>query len=169
MKKMDLPVEMVGPYRRISCEAIDKIIVNQECVELIKEMRAAGSKIAICTGKDHYRTEQILEYYGIADLFNALVSSDDVSEPKPSAIPIMKAVEELGVERDTCIVIGDGYNDILSARNAGVPVILTLWYGDVGVPRAADFTVKSVKELEEVLKAQYPFIQLTLHTSQQTK
>ena len=50
------------------------------------------------------------------------------------------------------IVIGDGYNDILSAKNAGVKSVLTLWYGDEGVPREADYLVKNVRELRELLE-----------------
>lgn len=152
MKKMNLPIEMVESYRRISCEAIDKIIVNTEAIELIKEYRAKGSKIAICTGKDHYRAADILRYYKIENLFDALISSDDVSEPKPSAIPMLAAVKAMGVDKDSCLIIGDGYNDILSAKNVGIKSILTLWYGDEGVPREADYTVDSVEELKKVIE-----------------
>lgn len=152
LTKIGLPIEMAEPYRRISCQAIDKIIVNSDCIELIKDLREKGSKIAICTGKDHYRAADILRYYGIDNLFDVLISSDDVSEPKPSAIPVLAAIESMEVNKDTCIVIGDGYNDILSAHNAGVPCILTLWYGDEGVPREAEYTVSTVDELRKILE-----------------
>ncbi|MBR4910102.1 MAG: HAD hydrolase-like protein [Clostridia bacterium] len=151
-KKMGLPVEMAGPYREISCAAIDKITVNEEAIDLVRKMRARGSKIAICTGKDRYRTVDILKYYGIDDCFDVLVASDDVEAPKPSGAPVLKAIAEMGVGKENSIVIGDGYNDILSARDAGVKVILTLWYGDEGVPREADYTAHTVKELESILK-----------------
>ena len=150
-KKMGLPVEMADPYREISSKAIDKIIINDEAINLVRKMKALGSKIAICTGKDHWRTEDILKYYNIFDCFDAIIASDDVKEPKPSAMPVLKAIEKMGISKDSCIVIGDGYNDILSAKNAGVPVILTLWYGDEGVPREADYTTFTVSELEKLL------------------
>ena len=151
MKKMGLPMEMVESYRRISCEAIDRISVNMDCIQLIQDYRKKGSKIAICTGKDHYRAEDILRFYGIVDLFDALISSDDVDEPKPSAKPIMAAIEKMKVKKEECVVIGDGYNDILSAHNAGVKAILTLWYGDSGVPRISDYSVSNVEELKKML------------------
>ncbi|MBO4433660.1 MAG: HAD-IA family hydrolase [Clostridia bacterium] len=150
-RKMGLPVEMADPYREISCAAIDKIIVNNDAIELTREMKSKGSKIAICTGKDRYRTVDILKYYNIDDCFDVIVASDDVSEPKPSAMPIIKAISDMGVNKDTCIVVGDGYNDILSARNAGVKVVLTLWYGDEGVSREADYTAHTVAQLKEIL------------------
>lgn len=151
MIKMGLPVEMVEPYRRISSEAVDKIIVNTEAIDMIRRFRDEGCKVAICTGKDHYRAEEILRFYNIENYFDVLVSSDDVSEPKPSAIPIIACIEALGVDKESVIVIGDGYNDIMSAKNAGVRSVLTLWYGDEGVPREADYLVESVAELYELL------------------
>ncbi len=152
-KKMGLPVEMADPYRKISVQSIDKIIINDEAIRLIKELRANNAKCAICTGKDHYRTVDILKYFGIEELFDAVICSDDVSEPKPSPVPILKAIESMGedVTKDNCVVIGDGLYDILSAKNAGCKSILTLWYGDEGVPREADFVVASVDELKDVI------------------
>lgn len=151
MKKMGLPVEMVDPYRRISSNSIEKVKINEECVELIKFARGRGNKIAICTGKDHYRVVEILDYFRINDLFDCIVSSDDVEEPKPSAIPVLAAAENMNVDLKSCVVIGDGYNDLLSAKNAGVRSVLTLWYGDEGVVRDCDAVVQTVDELKKTL------------------
>jgi phosphoglycolate phosphatase len=151
LKNLGLPAEMADPFRRISCEAIDKIKVNWEAMELIKDLRNQGCKIALCTGKDHYRTVDILKYYHVDDLFDILVCADDVTEPKPSAVPILEVIKCLGCKKDDVIMIGDGYNDVLSAKNAGVKSILTLWYGDFGVPREADTTVSNVSELSYII------------------
>ena len=153
LKNLSLPAAMADPFRRISSEAIDKIKVNWEAMDLIKDLRNQGCKIALCTGKDHYRTVDILEYYHVDDLFDVLVCADDVTEPKPSAVPILEVIKCLGCEKDDVIMIGDGYNDVLSAKNAGIKSILTLWYGDSGVPREADATVANVSELSYIICA----------------
>lgn len=153
LKKMGLPAAMAKPFRRISRDAVDKIIVNWEAMDLIREVREKGNKIAIVTGKDHDRTVDILKYYGIEELFDVLICADDVVEPKPSAAPILEAVKQLGSTQEDSVMIGDGYNDLLSARNAGVRSVLTLWYGDEGVPREADYVVNSVENLRKVLFA----------------
>lgn len=150
--KMGLPVEMAESYRKISRKAIDKIIVNKEVIELIKEYRDKGSKVAICTGKDHLRAQEILDYYNISHLFDALVSSDDVINPKPAPDSIVKALELMNVNRKNTIVIGDGYSDIISAKEAGLVSVLTFWYGDEGVPRKADYYANTVADLKLILK-----------------
>ena len=142
---------MISVLRRISSELVDKITVNWSAMKLIRRLRNSGCKIAICTGKDHYRTVDILRYYCIEDLFDVLICADDVLEPKPSAMPILSAMEKLGANQQNTVMIGDGYNDIKSAINASVTSILTLWYGDQNVPREADYTVSSIDELEQII------------------
>lgn len=155
LRKLGLPAAMAKPFRIISSKSIDKISINWEAIDLIKDLRVLGFKIAICTGKDHYRTEDILKYYGIKNLFDVLICADDVPEPKPSAIPILMAAEKMSFSTDRTLMIGDGYNDILSAKNAGVKSVLTLWYGDEGVPRESDYVVDSVAELKTILYKLY--------------
>lgn len=152
-RKMGLPREMVEPYRRISANAVDKIIINQDAISLIRELKHYKAKCAICTGKDRARTLAILRHFGIENLFEAVVCSDDVSEPKPSPMPVIEAIKDMGegVCASNTLVIGDGAYDIISARSAGCRSVLTLWYGDEGVAREADFIVESVAELREVL------------------
>lgn len=151
MKKMNLPLEMADAYRRISSESIDKITVNWELIDFIKEMKSKGSKIAICTGKDHYRVDEILCYFRIDSFFDCIVSSDDVREPKPSAEPVLKAIDLMGVDKDSCFMIGDGYNDILSAKNAGIKSILTTWYDNIEMKKDADYVVENVEELRGIV------------------
>ncbi|MCI8377740.1 MAG: HAD hydrolase-like protein [Lachnospiraceae bacterium] len=152
-RKMGLPEEMAGPYRRISREAIDKVIVLDEVVALIRRMREKGVRCAICTGKDRVRTIEILEHYRIAELFDAVVCSDDVDHPKPSPEPTLLAMERIGAIRENTILIGDGYNDILSAKAAGACSVLVSWCGNY-CPEAAgeaDYDAGSVSELKEIL------------------
>ncbi|WP_026659356.1 HAD family hydrolase [Butyrivibrio sp. AC2005] len=151
-KKLGLPASMAAPFRRISSESVDKIKVNWDAIDLVRSLKRNGCNIAICTGKDHDRTEDILKYYNVSELFDVLICADDVKSPKPSAEPIKKALENLCCSKEEAIVVGDGYSDIISAKRAGVRSVLVLWYGENGVPREADYTVKSVEELRTILQ-----------------
>lgn len=151
MKKLNLPNEMASIFRRISSECIDKVKVNWDLIDLIKFFRAKGCRIAICTGKDRYRTVDILKYFNIDSIFNVLICADDVKQHKPLPEPIFKALEELGCSSNEAVVIGDGYSDICSAKAAGVKSILSLWYGDNGVPREADYIANNIIELSSIL------------------
>ncbi|MBR1676825.1 MAG: HAD-IA family hydrolase [Clostridia bacterium] len=153
LELLHLPLEMAAPFRRISRASVGKIKVNWDLIELIKKLKKYGSKIAICTGKDHDRTLEILKYYDIDSYFDTLICADDVKEHKPSPEPIYMAIRSLGVSNESCYMVGDGYSDIKSAQNAGIKSVLTLWYGDNGVPKVADYTVDNVSDLEKILRS----------------
>lgn len=101
--------------------------------------------------KNRDRTLELLKYYQIENLFDVLVCCDDVELPKPSGEPMIKAMQEMKLKRDEVIVVGDGYNDILSAKNAGMKSVLTTWYGDAGVQRESDYVVESVDALRNII------------------
>lgn len=151
MLKLNLPIEMAKPFRRISNELIDAIQVNWEAIELIRDLRLNANKIAICTGKDRDRTDRILRHFRVQDCFDALVCGDDGVAPKPSPQPIITAMYLMQTHNANSVMIGDGFNDIISAKKANVRSILTVWYGDVGVPKEADYEVDSVEELRNTL------------------
>lgn len=152
IKKLGLPSEMAAHYRRISREAVDRVTVNRELTEIIRRLRATGSRTAICTGKDRDRTVELLRYHGIDDCFDCLVCADDVKRPKPDPEPVLTAVKALGCRPEEALLIGDGTNDILSAKAAGVTSVLTRWYGAGAADPGADYTVYSVNELDSLLE-----------------
>ncbi|MBE6898822.1 MAG: HAD family hydrolase, partial [Ruminococcaceae bacterium] len=111
-----------------------------------------GSRIAIVTGKDRDRTEELLGYHGIRQYFDCLICGDDAVRPKPSPEPVRAALAALGCRAAEAVMIGDGYNDILSAKAAGVRSVLTRWYGHEAVPDEADHTVETAEELRKLLE-----------------
>ena len=152
-RRMGLPLSMVESYRRISRELVDKIVVNSDCLKLIKKCRGRGSRIAICTGKDRNRTIELLKKHNIYEMFDVLVCSDDVDEPKPSPMPLKRAIQLLNSTNDNCLYIGDGYNDYVCAKKARVSFVLACWYESTCSGVETDYTAKTVGDLESIIDA----------------
>ncbi len=156
LKILGLPAEMACIYRKISRELVDRVSVNWDAIVLIEKLRRLGIKIAICTGKDHDRTVELLTHYNIIENFDALVCSDDVDNPKPSPEPIHKAMKLIDVPyKEAVILVGDGYNDMMSAQNAGIKFVFAKWYSTLTNEIKPDFVASSVEQLERVLKNIY--------------
>ena len=149
--KLGLPLEMVDKYKKISSSLINKISVNQELIQLISQYKNNGSKIAICTGKDRKRTNEILQYFHIEKYFDCVVCSDDVTEPKPSKMSIEIAIKKMNVDKNTVVLIGDGYNDYLSAKNANIKFILSRWFNNTTKMHEEMLTVDTVSDLYSCL------------------
>ena len=59
----------------------------------------------------------------LEDVFQTIVTSDDVPKPKPHPATYAKAVENLGFQPKECVAFEDSPNGILSAKGAGLRVV----------------------------------------------
>lgn len=74
----------------------------------------------IVTNKRHSFTLRIAEELDIKKYFDKIIGMDSSPYKKPDSRLVDPLIEEYGVERRRTVVIGDGTNDILLAKNAGV-------------------------------------------------
>ncbi|MDC0931474.1 HAD-IIIA family hydrolase [Methylophilaceae bacterium] len=97
-------------------------------VELgIKELHRYGYKIAIATGGGRNYLDSCLAQTSIKDFINVTKTSDDCfSKPHPQMCN--EILNELIIEPEKSIVIGDSIHDLQMAKNAGIPS-LAVTYG----------------------------------------
>jgi AHBA synthesis associated protein len=94
---------------------------------VLRALSDAGVPMAIATGKDHARTEQILTHLGIVQHFSMIVGSDDVARPKPAPDMALKIVKELRLEPRETLFVGDAVADLECGKAAGMFVGLATW------------------------------------------
>jgi len=56
----------------------------------------------------------------IADFFDEIIGADTTPYVKPDPLLIKTILERFPVEKKKTVIIGDGVNDILLARNSGI-------------------------------------------------
>ena len=97
-------------------------------VELgIKELHRYGYKIAIATGGGRNYLDSCLAQTSIKDFINVTKTSDDCfSKPHPQMCN--EIMNELIIEPEKSIVIGDSIHDLQMAKNAGISS-LAVTYG----------------------------------------
>jgi phosphoglycolate phosphatase len=92
-------------------------------VATLERLRAAGLRLGVCTNKPDEATRRLLEALDLARYF-AAVSGGDVPARKPDARHLLGVVERLGATASRSLMVGDSMNDVASARNAGVAVVV---------------------------------------------
>ena len=80
-------------------------------------------KLAVATGSIRWSAEESLEKLEIKGLFQEVVCSDDISNPKPDPEIFILAAKKLNVEPKHCIVIEDSPLGIEGALKAGMQAI----------------------------------------------
>lgn len=154
LKKMNLPLAMVDYYQKICRSHIHLIKAYDGILELIHKLKKQGYKCGLCTGKDRLRTLEILEKLDLLEVFDSVVCSDDVQKPKPYADSLLLAINNIGVNQENAIMIGDAANDIICAKNAGITNVAVTWGAtqrEVLEHESPDYIVNTIDELFQVL------------------
>ena len=115
-------------YRSRQREMADDLVrLFPGITKMLHAVKEAGYKMGVVTSRTTESTMFYMEKFGIADLFDALVSCDDTDKHKPDPEPLLLGLEKLGAEADKAIMIGDSPFDMKCANNAGVRTGLVSW------------------------------------------
>ena len=126
--------------------------------ETLADMRKSGARLGICTNKSQVMTMSVLNEFGIAKDFTAVIGGDVLSLRKPNPAHLLAVIEQLGAKPDEAIMIGDGENDFAVARAVGIPVIL-MSYGYLHVPPKSlspDAWLESFADIPKTLAQVHP-------------
>ncbi|HHT9121168.1 MAG TPA: HAD family hydrolase, partial [Candidatus Hypogeohydataceae bacterium YC41] len=88
-------------------------------LELIRKLKARGFKLALVTGTRGEVVRRILRE-GLEGYFDVVITAESVERKKPAPDPYLKAVEELGLKKEECLVIENAPAGIVSAKRAGI-------------------------------------------------
>lgn len=98
--------------------AVDHTTLMPGAVEVMNVL-ASSRPLALCTNKSRRTTLPVLDGLGITHYFQAIVAGGDTKRNKPSGEPLLLVAELLGVAPASLVMVGDGPQDILSARAVG--------------------------------------------------
>lgn len=96
--------------------------------DLIEAARAQGVRVAVATTTNRPNVEALCEAcwgWAATEIFEVVAAGDEVGAKKPAPDVFELALERLGLPPSQCIAIEDSRNGLLSARAAGLPVVVT--------------------------------------------
>lgn len=93
-------------------------------IEALDTLAAQGHVLAVCTNKLEYLSRLLLDRLGLTDRFKVIAGSDTFAHHKPDARHLISTIERAGGHVERAIMVGDSVTDVLTARNARVPVIV---------------------------------------------
>ncbi len=95
-----------------------------------------------------------LKKCGLRDLFQSVITLDDVKNRKPSGDPLVECAKRLGEHPEKCAYVGDATVDIVAGKEAGMKTIAVLTgVDDYEALKAEDpdMILESVSQLTERL------------------
>ena len=123
--------------------------VRETLASLATSFRALG----VCTNKPEGLSRRLFDALDLTGFFGAVLGGDSLAVRKPDPEHLWATIDALGAGRGEAVMIGDSANDVATARNASVPVIVVS-YGYRDAPAAAldaDAVIDSFAELPAAL------------------
>jgi len=123
-------------------------------IDILKFLKDKNFKIGVVTTTGRDLTEKILNDLNIINLFDVIVTGNDVQNFKPHPEPILKAIKALNINKNRCVMVGDHPNDIIAAKSANVKSIAILYAHTQTefLNYHPDYIVNSIKEIKKILE-----------------
>lgn len=138
-------------------EGLVRVYLYDGAIELLNELKSQ-SKLALVSSSPSVVLEQGIRHNNIEDVFEVIVSGDDVSRYKPDPESLEKALSAMNGVKEAAIMVGDTANDIFAAHNFGIDSVLTFYrsheliYGRKEIIQAnPTFKVKDLLDLKNIL------------------
>lgn len=95
-------------------------------IPMLETLKARGVKTAIVSNKADFAVRLLTEKY-FGDLVTISRGERPDTPKKPAPDMLYAVMEELSAEKDSTLFVGDSDVDCLTARNAGLDVVLVDW------------------------------------------
>ena len=92
--------------------------VNRPLVDILRAIKLEYY-IALVTTATKANVDRILEHFGLRDLFDSVVTQNDVHKSKPDPECYNMVIEKYGVDRENCIIFEDSKTGIAAALASG--------------------------------------------------
>lgn len=87
---------------------------------VLRVLRDAGVGTAVCTNSHSKNATELLEKLGILPYVQFVCGADTFGVQKPSPVPLLNTLAELGVSGTQALYVGDSVVDALCAKEANV-------------------------------------------------
>lgn len=124
---------------------------------ILKRMASDGLKVGLVTStrRSYLKIKmQPLKTAGVAELFEAIITSDDTRKRKPAADPLIACAQKLRLDPYKCAYVGDTHTDMQAGRAAGMKTIGVLTGFDpleLLQKETPDAIIESIGHLMEVI------------------
>jgi HAD superfamily hydrolase (TIGR01509 family) len=126
---------------------------RQGALEMLEIAKARGVRSAVASSNDTDRILEIVKYFGMDTLFDAIIGIDEVEYGKPDPALVIAATKKLGLPPKESIYVGDSRYDVEAGRAAGAQTALVLQSvaAQSNLKYEPDYRLTSLYELKQIV------------------
>jgi len=97
-------------------------------MDTLAELKSRGCRLAVVSNKMMAATVDLCRHF-FPDTIEVAIGEHEAEgiRKKPAPDTVFAALQQLGVEKEGAVYVGDSDVDLATARNAGLPCISVLW------------------------------------------
>jgi 2-phosphoglycolate phosphatase len=119
--------QLVHEYRKYyMAHHLENTTIHPSAQMVLRKLKAKGFKLGIITTKYREPVMDVLSHFGIAELFDVVVTGYEVIKHKPAPDIVLEAAKRLRVDPKQCVVVGDSPLDVQAGKQAGAFTIAVL-------------------------------------------
>jgi len=124
-------------------------------IDCLHRLKNQGFALALCTNKPYDPALEILDSLGLAEALTVVIGGDSLPGiRKPDPRHLLAAIDKLGADAHSTVMIGDNANDINAAKAANLPAIVCRFGYTQGPAEnlGGDVIIDHFNELPEAFK-----------------
>tara|TARA_Y100000588_G_scaffold35575_1_gene34302 strand:+ start:803 stop:1396 length:594 start_codon:yes stop_codon:yes gene_type:complete len=118
------PDQVVSDQESYYFANLDKVIPYEPVVNFARQCHHQGKPISVASGGIRETVMRTMEAIEIVELFDVIVTQDDVENSKPAPDLFLLAAERMNVKPHKCLIFEDSLLGIEAAKNAGMKSVL---------------------------------------------
>ena len=137
-------------FDQFDADALTRWSLNPCAKSTIKKLKEKGFPVGLVTNVGSIAIEGAINTLGLENLFDSVITRNDVRRLKPSPEGLHMASKALKVNPDSVLLIGDSFDDIGAARVAGMKCCFIKGGQDIvhlEYPHKPMITINSLEEL----------------------
>lgn len=91
---------------------------------VLSHLKREHKKLALITASDREVIDLVLAHHSLVDMFDLVITANDIAEHKPDPEGILFTLKHFGVAKENAVMLGDSDKDLGAAKNAGIDSIL---------------------------------------------
>lgn len=124
-------------------------------VPFLHGLKNSGAKLGLVSSGKAWRVVQELEILGLKNFFDAVVTVEQISHPKPNPEGLLVAAKKLGIMPSECLYVGDMQEDVIAGKRARMKTAIVLhgMHGRQALARLKpDFVFRSFRTIPKSLQ-----------------
>lgn len=137
-------------YYKIHCT--DSTLLFPGMDNVIISLYNQNIKMAVVSNKAENLVKIIINHLNLSKYFQYVFGGDSFSEKKPSPLPLNYILENLKINPQNSIIVGDSDNDVIAGSNALMRTCFCTFGYSALYKSSSDYTINSPIELLNIIK-----------------